>query len=361
MKKCLKKCICLLMVVLCLMLHALPATAEAIELRLLGLWAPFFAYQTGADLCITTWCPLPEDLEAERCFVVSDGYDREWEHLFTATLSCGQGEEISREELLAFLTDQFGWSEEKLLQAGYVSDEERYVCFKHYSLTSMENVETGGYMNLLIYAAPEGFRNPGCFHMTSYTTTTSADGMTINGMMRNDGRHTSCVQEITGALLVDMKGNGVLTTAEGKTPLVGIEAGERTPVTFTAQVAPGFDLMTVIPVCTVVDDNPICPLPRREKLELESSMEIGASGEFCFRYSVAYIEGTDPADYYMLSQAWDLDTGILTCQWFMPGEGVLKDGRVVFPLVPAYIGADAMALADSAYLIVRDKVTESTK
>lgn len=349
-----KRILCML---LFLMMFVFPAAAETTELPLLGRWAPFFAYSVGDDLCVTTWCPLPENVEAERCFVAADGYDGDWVHLFTATLSCGQGREFTRQELLDFLTDQFGWSQEKLLQEGYITDAERYVCFKHYALTSMENIENGGYINLLIYAAPEGFDNPGYFHMTSYTKTTSAEGMTITGMMRNDGRQTYGVEQIIGALLIDMDGNGILVSAEGCTPRVGVPVGETTPVTFTVPVGQSFDLMTVIPVCTAASFD----LPGREKLELKTGMAIGVSGDYCFRYSVDYIEGTDPADYYMVAQSWSLEGGLLACQWFMPGEGALKDGRVEFPLVPAYLGSDAMVNANSAYLIVRDGAPERTK
>lgn len=342
-----KKLICMLLTLLC----ACTALADPVELPLLGQWAPFFAYGSGEDVCISTWCPLPEGVDAADCFFVADGYNAEWVHQFTAVLPCGTAEAITRAELLTFLEAQVGRSEEALLAEGYTFEAEQYLLFRHAPVCAIGDAGNVTWLNVLIYAAPEGFDADLPFRMMTYTLSYSADGLTISGRMRNESDAACCAEAVTGALLIDMEGRAIFAEAVGRTPAVGIEPGQYTPVTFTAPADPDFALMTVIPVCSIARDG----LARRESLGApETGFAFGKSGELCFRYSLPYVEGTDPADYYISCLAVSVEGDVLAHHWFMPGEGELVDGRVEFPLVPAYVGADAMVNYNSCYRIVRE-------
>lgn len=344
---------------LCLLLSALllcaPALAEGTEVPLLGQWAPFFAYQVGEDLCVTTWCPLPEGADPERSFVVAEGYDSDGSYLFTTVLQ-DWGTQMTRRELLDFLLDQFDWTQEQLLAEGYTFDAEQYLIYRHRALVSLEEVPGVRWLNLLIYAEPEGTDLPLlAFIMGACDYAWSADGLTVTGLMRNDCSLTCSPEAITGALLIDGEGRAVLAPATGCTLPAGVAEGEETPVTFTAEVAPGFDLSTVIPVCETAWHD----FASREDLGMpQSDIAVGMSGELCFRLSVPYREGTDPADYCLLSLSYALEGGVLAARFFQPGEGVLVDGRVEFPLLPMYVGEDASVNAYYAWLITGG---ESTK
>lgn len=348
-----KKLLCLM---LCLLLTCVaPACAEGTEVPLLGPWAPFFAYPVGEDLCVTTWCPLPEGTDPEQCFVVAEGYDSEGCFLFTTVLQ-DWGARITRQELLDFLLDQFGWTQEQLLADGYAFDAEQYLIFRHRALVSLEEAPDVRWLNLLIYAEPEGTDLPLLpFIMGAADYTWSADGLTVTGLMRNDCSLTCSPEAITGALLIDGDGRAVLAKAQGYTVPARVEDGEETPVTFTAEVEPGFDLSTVIPVCEA-DWHAFASM---EDLGMpQSDIAFGMSGELCFRLSVPYREGTDPADYCLLSLSYSLEGGVLAAHFFQPGEGVLVDGRVEFPLIPMYVGEDASVNAYYAWLVTGG---ESTK
>ncbi len=316
--------------------------------------ANYYAIGVGDDVAVIAWTDLEESLEKERCFMTMVAASNS-NYLMAFGMEAGaDAATLSKAELLDQLYGYLGVSESYLLESGYTFDAEEYVFFGPAPLFPVEEASELSWMQVQMHQACCEIPSSSAFAIGDSKTVTAGSRVTYTVMLKNTSGKEACIEQIKGLLMLDGKLRVALCEAlEVRTPRVGVQAGDTIPADITVEYPEGFSPIAVLALYTLAEEG----YPHTVSMPVESELVIGKSGDYCHRITVPYVEGTAPADYFVVCPSYSVvPFEMIECLWFMPGEGVLEGDQVVFPLVPMLRENDSMMSVHRAYRLTEDGV-----
>lgn len=343
----------LLMVLLCLLCSCgLAASAEADSLLLPGEAANYYAIGVGDDVAVIAWTALEDPQEKNRCFMTMTAVSSS-NYLMAFGMEAGTDAlMLSKAELLDQLYTYLGATEGYLTESGYTFAAESYLFFGPAPLFPVEEASELSWMEVQIHRAPCEIPSSSAFAIDDSKTVTAGSQVTYTVVLKNTGDEEACIEQIEGLLMLDGRLRVALCeAAEVRTPRAGIQPKDTVPADITVEYPADFSPLAVLPLYTLAEAD----YPHAVSMPVESELAIGKSGDYCHRLTIPYVEGTDPADYFVACPTYSVvPFELIECFWFMPGEGVLEGDQVVFPLVPMLRDNDATASVQRAYRLTKD-------